>query len=145
MSLALRKVAANASKSGCTIIFLNQLRYKVGVIYGNPETTSGGQALKFYSSIRLDIRWGRVVVDSLGVGCFWLVFYGGSCVWIIIQWSAVACRAGCRLVRAAVPSCALGHAGAGAHPLCAPPPPHRPRNPPNPLPPTAQPPGPRTR
>ena len=56
MSLALRKVAANASKSGCTIVFLNQLRYKVGVIYGNPETTSGGQALKFYASVRLDIR-----------------------------------------------------------------------------------------
>jgi recombination protein RecA len=56
MSLALRKVAANASKSGTTIIFLNQLRYKVGVLYGNPETTSGGQALKFYASIRLDIR-----------------------------------------------------------------------------------------
>lgn len=56
MSLALRKVAANASKSNCTIIFINQLRYKVGVLYGNPETTSGGQALKFYSSVRLDIR-----------------------------------------------------------------------------------------
>jgi len=56
MSQALRRVAGNASKSGVTVIFINQLRYKVGVIYGSPETTSGGQALKFYASCRLDIR-----------------------------------------------------------------------------------------
>ncbi|WIA32067.1 hypothetical protein OEZ86_002919 [Tetradesmus obliquus] len=56
MSLALRKVTANAAKSGCTILFINQLRFKVGVLFGNPETTSGGNALKFYSSMRLDIR-----------------------------------------------------------------------------------------
>jgi recombination protein RecA len=52
MSGALRKIAGNASKHNCTIIFLNQLRQKVGVIYGNPEVTSGGQALKYYASVR---------------------------------------------------------------------------------------------
>jgi len=56
MSNALRKVCANAAKNNCTIMFINQIRYKVGVIYGNPETTSGGNALKFYASVRLDIR-----------------------------------------------------------------------------------------
>jgi recombination protein RecA len=52
MSGALRKVAGNASKHNCTIIFLNQLRQKVGVIYGSPEVTSGGMALKYYASVR---------------------------------------------------------------------------------------------
>lgn len=56
MSGALRKIAGNASKHNCTIIFLNQLRQKVGVIYGNPEVTSGGQALKYYASVRLEVR-----------------------------------------------------------------------------------------
>lgn len=56
MSLALRKVASNASKSGCTILFINQLRFKIGVMFGNPETTSGGNALKYYATMRLDIR-----------------------------------------------------------------------------------------
>jgi recombination protein RecA len=56
MSKALRKVAGNIGKSGCTVIFLNQLRQKIGVTYGNPEVTTGGNALKFYASIRLDIR-----------------------------------------------------------------------------------------
>ena len=56
MSQALRKITGSLSKSGCTIIFLNQLRQKIGVIYGSPETTTGGNALKFYASIRLDIR-----------------------------------------------------------------------------------------
>lgn len=56
MSQALRKLAAAISKSNCIVIFLNQLRMKIGVMFGNPETTTGGQALKFYSSIRLDIR-----------------------------------------------------------------------------------------
>jgi recombination protein RecA len=56
MSQALRKIAGNIGKSGCTVIFLNQLRQKIGVTYGNPETTTGGNALKFYASIRLDIR-----------------------------------------------------------------------------------------
>lgn len=56
MSQALRKLTAAVSKSNCTIIFINQLREKVGVMFGSPETTTGGRALKFYSSIRLDIR-----------------------------------------------------------------------------------------
>ncbi|MBD1921553.1 recombinase RecA [Microcoleus sp. FACHB-831] len=56
MSQALRKVAGNIGKSGCTVIFLNQLRQKIGVTYGSPETTTGGNALKFYASVRLDIR-----------------------------------------------------------------------------------------
>ena len=56
MSQALRKLTANAAKANCTVVFLNQLRHKVGVFYGSPEVTSGGQALKFYSSVRLDIR-----------------------------------------------------------------------------------------
>lgn len=56
MSQALRKLTAVVSKSNCIVIFINQLREKVGVMFGNPETTTGGRALKFYSSVRLDIR-----------------------------------------------------------------------------------------
>ncbi|KYC37789.1 DNA recombination/repair protein RecA [Scytonema hofmannii PCC 7110] len=56
MSQALRKITGNIGKSGCTVIFLNQLRQKIGVTYGNPETTTGGNALKYYASVRLDIR-----------------------------------------------------------------------------------------
>ena len=56
MSQALRKLTGIISKSNCTVIFINQLREKVGVMFGNPETTTGGRALKFYSSIRLDVR-----------------------------------------------------------------------------------------
>lgn len=56
MSQALRKITGNIGKTGCTVIFLNQLRQKIGVTYGNPETTTGGTALKFYASVRLDIR-----------------------------------------------------------------------------------------
>ncbi len=56
MSQALRKMTAQANKSDCIIIFINQLREKIGVMFGNPETTTGGRALKFYSSIRLDVR-----------------------------------------------------------------------------------------
>lgn len=56
MSKALRKITGTLNKNECTMIFINQLREKVGVFYGNPETTSGGRALKFYSTIRLDIR-----------------------------------------------------------------------------------------
>ena len=56
MSQALRKITAFASKSNCTIIFINQLREKIGVTFGNPETTTGGRALKFYASVRIDIR-----------------------------------------------------------------------------------------
>ena len=56
MSQALRKLTANAKKMNCTIIFINQLRMKIGVMFGSPETTTGGNALKFYASVRLDIR-----------------------------------------------------------------------------------------
>ncbi|MBI2356965.1 recombinase RecA [Candidatus Dojkabacteria bacterium] len=56
MSQALRKITAIANKAGTTVIFLNQLRMKIGVMFGNPETTTGGNALKFYASIRMDIR-----------------------------------------------------------------------------------------
>ncbi|MFA5793216.1 MAG: recombinase RecA [Candidatus Gracilibacteria bacterium] len=56
MSQALRKLTAAISKSNCIVVFLNQLRMKIGVMFGNPETTTGGQALKFYSSVRLEIR-----------------------------------------------------------------------------------------
>lgn len=61
MSKALRKITALLNKSVCTIIFINQLREKVGVIYGNPEVTPGGRALKFYSTIRLDVRRGEAI------------------------------------------------------------------------------------
>ncbi|QDZ19760.1 RecA DNA recombinase [Chloropicon primus] len=64
MSQALRRLNANASKCNCTVVFLNQLRQKVGVIFGNPEITSGGNALKFYSSVRLDIRRKETLRDS---------------------------------------------------------------------------------
>ena len=56
MSQALRKLTATISKTGCTCIFINQIRMKIGVMFGNPETTTGGNALKFYASVRLDIR-----------------------------------------------------------------------------------------
>jgi recombination protein RecA len=56
MSQALRKLTASISKSGCMVIFINQIRMKIGVMFGNPETTTGGNALKFYASVRLDIR-----------------------------------------------------------------------------------------
>ncbi|HFB66626.1 MAG TPA: recombinase RecA [Aeromonadales bacterium] len=56
MSQALRKITGNISRSNCTVIFINQIRMKIGVMFGNPETTTGGNALKFYSSVRLDIR-----------------------------------------------------------------------------------------
>ncbi len=56
MSQALRKLTANIKKSGCLVIFINQIRMKIGVMFGSPETTTGGNALKFYASVRLDIR-----------------------------------------------------------------------------------------
>merc|ERR1712070_478240 len=56
MSQALRKLTSSISKSNCLVIFINQIRQKIGIMFGNPETTSGGNALKFYASVRLDIR-----------------------------------------------------------------------------------------
>ena len=56
MSQALRKITALCSKSDCIVVFINQLRQKIGIVFGNPEVTTGGNALKFYSSVRLDIR-----------------------------------------------------------------------------------------
>lgn len=64
MSQALRKITAASSKSKCTIIFINQLREKIGVMYGNPETTTGGKALKFYSSVRIEIRKADTLKDG---------------------------------------------------------------------------------
>ncbi len=64
MSQALRKLTAVISKSNCTVIFINQLREKVGVMFGNPETTTGGRALKFYASIRLDVRRTEAIKQS---------------------------------------------------------------------------------
>lgn len=66
MSQALRKINVNTAKANTTIIFLNQLRSKVGVIYGNPEITTGGNALKYYSSVRLDIRRKEVIKGKAG-------------------------------------------------------------------------------
>ncbi len=69
MSQALRKLAGVVNKSGTTAIFINQLREKVGIVYGNPEVTPGGRALKFYASVRLDVRKSEVIkVDSTPVG-----------------------------------------------------------------------------
>ena len=61
MSQALRKLTGNIKRSNCLVIFINQIRMKIGVMYGNPETTTGGNALKFYASVRLDIRRGGVI------------------------------------------------------------------------------------
>jgi recombination protein RecA len=64
MSQAMRKLVGIAKQSGCTLIFINQLRMKIGVVYGNPETTTGGNALKFYASVRIDIRKGQPLKKS---------------------------------------------------------------------------------
>ncbi|MDT0649256.1 recombinase RecA, partial [Autumnicola edwardsiae] len=64
MSQALRKLTASISKTNCTVMFINQLREKIGVMFGNPETTTGGNALKFYASVRLDIRRSTQIKDS---------------------------------------------------------------------------------
>ncbi|UUD36415.1 recombinase RecA [Mycoplasmopsis citelli] len=64
MSKALRKITASLNKNKTTVIFINQIREKVGVIFGNPETTTGGRALKFYSSIRIEVRKGGVLGDG---------------------------------------------------------------------------------
>ncbi|MCF6295188.1 MAG: recombinase RecA [Flavobacteriaceae bacterium] len=66
MSQALRKLTASISKTKCTMMFINQLREKIGIVFGNPETTTGGNALKFYASVRLDIRRSTQIKDSNG-------------------------------------------------------------------------------
>lgn len=66
MSQALRKMTGTISKTNCTVIFINQLREKIGVMFGNPETTTGGNALKFYCSVRLDIRRSTQIKDTSG-------------------------------------------------------------------------------
>ena len=72
MSKAMRKIAGILNKKECAVIFINQLREKVGVLYGNPETTSGGRALKFYSSIRIDIRRTEALKNGSDI-------YGNTC------------------------------------------------------------------
>lgn len=67
MSQALRKLTATISKTNCTVFFINQLREKIGVMFGNPETTTGGNALKFYASVRLDIRRASQIKDGENV------------------------------------------------------------------------------
>jgi recombination protein RecA len=67
MSKALRKITGSLSKSHTTVIFINQLRSKIGVMYGNPEVTAGGNALKFYSSVRIDVRRREVLKDNQGI------------------------------------------------------------------------------
>eukprot|EP00871_Galdieria_phlegrea_P004803 jgi/Galph1/5323/GphlegSOOS_G3974.1 len=69
MSKALRKITGSMSRSQCTVIFLNQLRQKIGVLFGSPEVTSGGMALKYYSSVRLDIRRRDTLKDNVGIRC----------------------------------------------------------------------------
>jgi recombination protein RecA len=66
MSQALRKLTGSISKTNCTVIFINQLREKIGVMFGNPETTTGGNALKFYASVRLDIRRSTQIKETSG-------------------------------------------------------------------------------
>ena len=67
MSQALRKLAGTINKTNCVVIFINQLRMKIGVMYGNPETTTGGNALKFYSSVRLDVRKVEALKDGSNI------------------------------------------------------------------------------
>lgn len=64
MSQALRKLTANIKNANCLVIFINQIRMKIGVMFGNPETTTGGNALKFYASVRLDIRRTGAIKDG---------------------------------------------------------------------------------
>ncbi len=64
MSQALRKLTAITAKSKCIVIFINQLREKIGISYGSPETTTGGRALKFYASVRIDIRKGEPIKNG---------------------------------------------------------------------------------
>ena len=68
MSQALRKLTSSIARSNCLVIFINQIRLKIGVMFGNPETTTGGNALKFYASVRLDIRRIGAIKDKDDVG-----------------------------------------------------------------------------
>jgi recombination protein RecA len=68
MSQALRKLTATVSKSNCLLVFINQIRMKIGVMFGSPETTTGGNALKFYSSVRLDIRRIGAIKEAQATG-----------------------------------------------------------------------------
>ncbi len=67
MSKALRKISGSLNKTDCTIIFINQIREKIGVMFGSPETTPGGRALKFYSSIRIEVRRGEKIADGADI------------------------------------------------------------------------------
>ena len=67
MSQAMRKLAGIINKTNCVAIFINQIREKVGIMFGNPETTTGGRALKFYSTVRLDIRKGEAIKDGTNI------------------------------------------------------------------------------
>ena len=67
MSQALRKLTGTIHKTNCTVFFINQLRDKIGVMFGNPETTTGGNALKFYASVRVDIRKSSQIKDGENV------------------------------------------------------------------------------
>lgn len=67
MSKAMRKLSGVMNKSKCTVIFINQLREKIGVVYGNPETTTGGRALKFYASIRIEVRKGEAIKQGTDI------------------------------------------------------------------------------
>lgn len=69
MSKALRKIIGSLARSKCTVIFLNQLRSKIGVIFGNPEVTSGGNALKYFSTLRLEVRRKELLKDERGIRC----------------------------------------------------------------------------
>ena len=69
MSQALRKLAGTIGKTQTTLIFINQIRMKIGVVFGNPETTTGGNALKFYSSVRLDIRRMGAIFSATRSSC----------------------------------------------------------------------------
>ena len=74
MSQALRKLTSNIKKTNTMVIFINQLRMKIGVMFGNPETTTGGNALKFYASVRLDIR--RIgAINSVSINCYITTYY----------------------------------------------------------------------
>jgi recombination protein RecA len=66
MSQAMRKLTGVAHKSRCTLLFINQLRQKIGVVFGNPEVTTGGNALKFYASVRVEVRRGSAIKDKSG-------------------------------------------------------------------------------